>query len=58
MAIIRWPQLKEQAPLSRTQIWRLEKAGKFPRRIKLSDNAVGWDSVEVEQWLESRREVV
>jgi len=57
MIIIRWVTLKNQVPLSRSQIWRLEKAGKFPRRIKLSDNAVGWDTAEVEQWLEERKGV-
>jgi len=49
--------VSEMVPLSRTQIWRLEKAGKFPRRIKLSDNAVGWDLEQIEQWLESRKAV-
>jgi len=49
--------VSEMVPLSRSQIWRLEQEGKFPRRIKLSDNAVGWDLAEIEQWLESRRAV-
>jgi len=49
--------VSEMVPLSRTQIWRLEKAGKFPRRIKLSDNAVGWDLEQIKQWQESRKAV-
>ena len=49
--------VSEMVPLSRTQIWRLEQAGKFPRRIKLSDNAVGWDLEQIERWLESRKAV-
>jgi len=49
--------VSDLVPLSRSQIWRLERDGKFPRRIKLSDNAVGWDLEEIEQWLESRKAV-
>lgn len=28
--------------LSDTTIWRLEKAGKFPKRIQISPRRVGW----------------
>ncbi|NWF37509.1 AlpA family phage regulatory protein [Mariprofundus sp. KV] len=57
MTIIRWAKLREVVPLSRSQVWRLEQDGRFPRRIKLSTNAVGWDSQEIEQWLQSRKGV-
>jgi len=69
MNIIRWSKnkgqenasgqecLSEKVSLNRSTIWRLEQAGKFPRRIKLSDNAVGWDVDEVEQWLQNRKAV-
>jgi prophage regulatory protein len=40
--------------LSRTTIWRLERAGKFPRRLRLSANSVGWSSDEIEAWLAGR----
>ncbi len=33
--------LVERIGLSRTTIWRLERAGKFPRHIRLSERAVG-----------------
>jgi len=49
--------VSDMVPLSRSQVWRLEKAGKFPRRIKLSDNAVGWDLAEIKKWQESRKAV-
>jgi len=55
MKLIRYPKLKEKVPLSRSQIWRLEKAGKFPKRIQISDNSVGWDEASVEDWLQSRK---
>ena len=43
--------------LSPTTLWRLEKAGKFPARIKLSANTVGWSERAVSNWLESRKPV-
>jgi predicted DNA-binding transcriptional regulator AlpA len=38
--------------LSRIQIRRLEREGKFPQRLQLSRNCVGWHAAEVQQWLE------
>jgi prophage regulatory protein len=35
-------------------IWRLEKVGRFPRRVKLGPNSVGWVSTEIDAWIEAR----
>ena len=35
-------------------IARLEKAGKFPKRVQLGPNRVGWVEREVLDWLEDR----
>lgn len=40
--------------LSRTTIWRLERAGKFPERLRLSAHRVGWYQAEVAEWIASR----
>mgnify|MGYP002813704002 CR=1 FL=1 len=40
--------------LSRTTIWRLERAGTFPSRIRLSENSVGWLAQEISNWLAAR----
>ena len=37
--------------LSDATIWRLEKKGKFPRRISLGGNSVGWFDTEINGWL-------
>jgi prophage regulatory protein len=42
--------------LSRVQWWRLERAGKVPRRVQLSANSVGWLRHEIEAWLKARAE--
>ena len=39
---------------SRTHIYRLEAAGQFPRRIKLSVNSIRFWKREVDAWLLSR----
>jgi predicted DNA-binding transcriptional regulator AlpA len=40
--------------LSRTTIWRLERAGKFPQRLRLSSNRCGWLLDEVKTWIATR----
>jgi predicted DNA-binding transcriptional regulator AlpA len=47
--------LLEIIPLSRTTLWRMERAGEFPRRIKVSKNRVGWFESDVAAWLDARR---
>lgn len=48
-------------PLSDATIWRMEKAGKFPKRLQLGGNSVGWSESEVREWqdqLKAARSVV
>lgn len=52
--IARFPEVRFLTARSRTTIWRLEKAGKFPRRVRCGENSVGWFLDEVLAWLESR----
>lgn len=50
--------LKEVVPLSMTQIDRLEKAEKFPKRVRLSGDAlnsrVGWLKAAIHDWCRKR----
>lgn len=39
-------------PFTRQHILRLEKAGKFPRRIHIGTRRVGWLLTDIETWLE------
>ncbi len=43
--------------LSRTSIWRLEKAHDFPHRRRIGPNRVAWKLSEIRAWLESRQAV-
>lgn len=55
MKILRLPSVIERVGLSKATINRLEEAGKFPRRLKLSKNAVGWCETDVDQWMTQKR---
>lgn len=52
--IIRSKELQNLTGLSRTTLWRLERAGKFPDRVPLGPGSVGWKLSEVESWIKSR----
>ena len=53
---LRLPDVLQQIGLKRTQTYELIKRGQFPRPIPLCENgrAVGWNSDDVEAWIESR----
>jgi prophage regulatory protein len=40
--------------LSRSSLWRLERAGSFPRKIKIGLRAVAWPESVINQWLRER----
>ncbi len=52
--ILRWPQVHIITGRSRSQAWRDERAGQFPRRIRIGPNAVGWRSDQILAWVQSR----
>lgn len=54
LRIITTKELRLIVPYTPQHILRLEKAGKFPGRIRLGANRVGWRLVEVEAWLATR----
>jgi predicted DNA-binding transcriptional regulator AlpA len=54
MHILRTSDVTRLTGLSRTTLWRLERQGTFPRRIRLGLNSVGWREEEVQNWVETR----
>ena len=54
MRLLSKRQLKEIVLYSPQHIARLEKAGKFPKRVKLGQNRVGWIEGEVLERLQER----
>ena len=54
MRVIRKPELRKKVGYCDMHISRLEKAGRFPKRVKLGPNAVGWIEAEVDGWIKER----
>jgi prophage regulatory protein len=54
---LREKEVRARTGLSRTTRWRLEQAGDFPTRRRLSANAIGWLESEIEAWMQARIEV-
>ena len=56
LRIIPWSELQAIVPYTRQHILRLEKEGKFPGRVTVGANRVGWLLTEVEAWIKERVE--
>jgi len=52
--VIRKPELLSIIGLSDPTIWRMEKEGKFPKRLRLGGNSCGWLASEIHGWLDER----
>ncbi|HIJ95543.1 MAG TPA: AlpA family phage regulatory protein [Desulfuromonadales bacterium] len=55
--VIRRKDLCQITGLSMTTLWRQEREGFFPARIRLTDHSVGWRRSEDEAWLATRQAV-
>jgi prophage regulatory protein len=53
--IIRAKRMPDIIGLSLPTIYRLLQKGDFPKQIKLSTRAVGWDTRDIEIWVDGRR---
>ena len=49
--IISAAERRHMIPYSDMHIWRLEKAGRFPKRIRIGKNRVGWSFQELQEWI-------
>ncbi len=41
-------------PYSDMHVWRLERDGKFPKRIKIGPNRVAWRLSEILAWIDEK----
>ena len=44
-------EVVDRTRLSDTTLWRLEKAGRFPKRIKIGFKRVAWRAHEIDAWV-------
>ena len=52
--IVRLPEVCRRVPYSEGHIWRLEQAGKFPRRVRLGANRAAWVEAEINEWISAK----
>lgn len=58
LRIITKKELRELVPYTPQHIHRLEKAGRFPKRLQLGPNRVGWRLTDIEAWINGRQPAV
>lgn len=50
--LLSFPELRERGVLlGRRQVDRLEAEGKFPKRVSVGANRVGWVAAEIDDWV-------
>ena len=56
--LIRRKQVIEMTGLSYSSIYRAEKAGRFPKRVRIGMNSVAWKLSEIQAWIRDRENVI
>jgi len=52
--ILRREEVEAKTGFKRAHIYNLMKKGQFPKALRLGVRAVGWDSIEIDQWITER----
>lgn len=52
--VLRKKQVLAMVGLSASTVYTLQKAGKFPQPVKLSQRATGWLGRDIEDWLAAK----
>ena len=56
MKILSYADLRSERGIkfSKVHLWRLERAGKFPKRVSLGKARHGWLETEINEWILAR----
>jgi prophage regulatory protein len=56
MKILSYADLRSERGIqfSKVHLWRLERAGKFPKRVPLGAARHGWLETEIDEWILAR----
>lgn len=54
LRILRRGDIRAITGLGKSRIDELERLGRFPKRVRISDRAIGWRSDEIEAWIRAR----
>ena len=52
--IIRMTDVCSELGISHSSIYRLLASGSFPKPLKLSKRAIGWERDHIQEWVKSR----
>lgn len=52
--LLEFREVLERTRLSKTTLSRMERAGRFPTRLHLSERKVAWVADEIDEWLQAR----
>ncbi len=52
--ILRLPEVIRRTGYKHATIYNMMKEGTFPQNYKIGPRAVGWNSAEIEAWIEER----
>lgn len=52
--ILRLEEVEAKSGFKRAHIYNLMKKHQFPQALRLGVRAVGWDSIEIDQWIDER----
>jgi prophage regulatory protein len=52
--LIRFAEVKHRVGLSRSTVWRLEKANQFPKSIRISSGRRAWLESAIDDWISSK----
>jgi len=54
--LLRSDEVQQLVTFTRQHIHRLEKSGRFPKRIHLGPNRVVWKSSDIAAWLQAKQQ--
>ena len=55
MTVLNYEDLKKLGiDSSKTHLWRMERDGLFPLRIRLSYRKIAWEANEIDEWIKAR----
>ena len=52
--ILRLEEVEAKSGFKRAHIYALMRKRQFPQALRLGVRAVGWDSIEIDQWIADR----
>ena len=52
--ILRLEEVEAKSGFKRAHIYNLMKKRQFPQALRLGVRAVGWESIEIDQWIDER----